>query len=188
MRKMVEVLHTFEDDVVDESGSYHARVVGRQADDGMWEGWVEFEPSGASGDVLVTGVESRQPERVHLIYWATGLSPVYAEGALRRARHPTVVRVRMAEQAVSEAPAPRVVTVPTPPPTAAAVLDPFEIGKKNLDILEQQLRALNRPRLLNIIAAYDLNPGGRDVSRMSDAELVRFIVLTVDAQLAQRVR
>jgi hypothetical protein len=185
---MVEVLHTFEDDIVDESGSYHARVVGRQADDGMWEGWVEFEPSGIPGDVLVTGVESRQPERVHLVYWATGLTLVYAEGALRRARHPTVVRVRVAEQAVSNAPAPRVVTKSAPPPTAAAVLDPFEIGAKNLDILEQQLRALNRPRLLNIIAAYELNPGGQDVAQMSAAELVRFIVRAVDVQLPQRMR
>ncbi|HEY6361623.1 MAG TPA: hypothetical protein VIX63_10995 [Vicinamibacterales bacterium] len=184
---MAEVLRSF-DDVVDESGSYHARVVGRQGDDGMWEGWLEFEPSGSLGDVLVTGVETTQPQRVHLVYWATGLTPVYLEGALHRARNPTVVRVRLPEKAVSDAPAPRVVTIPAPPATAAAVLDPFEVGRKSLDILEQELHALNSPRLLNIIAAFDLNPRGQDVSRMSAAQLVRFIVLAVDAELARRAR
>jgi hypothetical protein len=43
----------------------------------MWEGWIEFVPSDGGGDVLVTPVESRQPERQHLVYWATGLSQVY---------------------------------------------------------------------------------------------------------------
>ena len=69
-----------------------------------------------------------------------------------------------------------------------AVLDPFEIGERNLDILDQELRALNRPRLQNIITAYDLNPGGEDVSWMTDAQLVRFIVVAVETQLAQRTR
>jgi hypothetical protein len=184
---MAEVLLAFDDNVVDESGSYHARVVGRQAEDGMWEGWLEFEPINLRGDVLVTAVETRQPERVHLAYWATGLTPVYVEGALNRARNPTVVRVRMAEQAVSEAPAARLVTIPDAP-APAAILDPFEIGRKSLDILDQELRALNRPRLLNIIAAYQLNPAGRDLSRMSDAQLGRFIVLAVEAALVERAK
>ncbi len=182
---MAEVLVTFDDPVVDDAGSYRVRAVGRQAEDGMWEGWIEFEPAGARGHVLVTAVETRQPEREHLVYWATGLTPVYLEGALHRARNPTVVHVRVAEQAVSDAPAPRLTTVPAVP---AAVLDPFEIGRKNIDILDQQLRALNRPRLLNIIAAYELNPLGKDVSRMSDGQLVRFIVMAVETQLVQRTK
>ncbi len=74
------------------------------------------------------------------------------------------------------------------PPLPTPVLDPFEIGARNLDILRQELTALNRPRLLNIIAAYDLNPGGEDISWMSDAQLVHFIVVAVDTQLPQRTR
>ncbi len=183
---MVEVLATFDDPVIDSSGSYHARAVGRLADDGMWEGWLEFSP--AEGPTLVTGVESRQPERTHLAYWATGLTPVYLEGALVRARNPTVVRVRLAEQAQSGGPAPRVVTVPVGAPTPSAVLDPFEIGRRNLDVLNQELGALDRPRLLNIISAYQLNPGGEDLAWMSDAQLVRFIVVAVEAQMIQRSR
>ena len=66
------------------------------------------------------------------------------------------------------------------------MLDPFEVGAKNLDILEQQLRALNRPRLLNIIAAYELNPGGQDCRGCRPPSSVRFIVLAVDVQLAHR--
>jgi hypothetical protein len=31
----------------------------------MWEGWVEFTPTDGTTEVLVTGIESRQPERTH---------------------------------------------------------------------------------------------------------------------------
>jgi hypothetical protein len=153
----------------------------------MWEGWLEFVPLDGPSDVLVSSVESRQPEREHLVYWATGLTPVYLEGALRRAKHPLTVHVSDPGAPLSEAPAPREVltrTVRGPEP----VLDPFEIGGRNLDILRQELTALNRPRLLNIIAAYDLNPAGEDISWMTHPQLVHFIVVAVDTQLPQRVR
>jgi hypothetical protein len=187
---MAEVLVAFDSPIVDAAGSYRARAVGRQADDGMWEGWIEFERVGKARELLVTGVESTQPERTHLVYWATGLEPIYLEGALARARNPTIVRVRVADpqRAMSDAPAPRIVTYASGPPAPAAILDPFDVGRKNLDILDQQLRAFDRPRLLNIISAYDLNPGKEDVSWMSDAQLVRFIVVAVDTQLTQRAR
>ena len=185
---MAELLVAYETPVSDTSGTYRARAVGRQGDDGMWEGWLEFEPMGSSRKVIVTSIESRQPEKTHLVYWATGLQPTYLEGALGRARNPTVVRVRVAEQAESDAPAPRIVKVPVESSGPAAVLDPLDIGRKNLGILDQELRALDRPRLVNIIAAYNLNPAGEDVSWMSDAQLVRFIVVAVETQLTQRAR
>jgi hypothetical protein len=185
---MAELLVAYETPVSDASGTYRARAVGRQGNDGMWEGWLEFEPVESPGKVIVTSIESRQPEKVHLVYWATGLQPIYLEGALGRARNPTVVRVRVAEHAESDAPAPRIVKVAAEPPMRAAVLDPIEIGRKNLGILDQELRALDRPRLLNIIAAYNLNPAGEDVLWMSDAQLVRFIVVAVETQLTQRIR
>jgi len=68
------------------------------------------------------------------------------------------------------------------------VLDPFEIGARNLDVLRQELTALNRARLLNIIAAYDLNPAREDIDWMTTAQLVHFIVVAVDTQLPQRLR
>jgi hypothetical protein len=185
---MAEVLRSFDDPITDQSGTYHARVVGRFAEDNMWEGWLEFDPIGRKGETIVGPVESRQPEREHLAYWAGGLSPVFVEGALRRAQHPLVVRTRVIEEAVSDHPAPRMVTGPPRDNRPDAVLNPFEVGQRSLDILAQELRALNRPRLLNIIAAYDLNPAKQDIAWMTDAQLVRFIVVAVEAQLIQRAR
>jgi hypothetical protein len=185
---MAEVLTVFETPIADELGSYEARVVGRQAADGMWDGWIEFVPRDEGGDVLVSSVETRQPERHDLAYWATGLTAVYLEGALRRARNPATVTVRVMPAPVSETPAERVVMPATSGPAPAAVLDPFEIGERSLDILAQELRALNRPRLLNIIAAHNLNPAREDLAWMTDAQLARFIVVAVDAQRIQRSR
>jgi len=188
---MAEILRSFDEPIRHSSGTFAARVVGRLADDRMWEGWLEFVPieSGQS-QVIVSAIESRQPERQHLAYWANGLTVVYAEGSLDRALHPIAVRTRLAETPASSAPAPRVVTAPErgrlvgPEP----VLDPFEIGERSLDVLAQELHALNRPRLLNVIAAFDLNPAGEDVSWMSDDQLVTFIVVAVEAQLLQRMK
>lgn len=185
---MAEVLVAFDDSVRDELGEYHARAVGRLAEDNMWEGWIEFVPVDGSSEVLVSGVESRQPEKEHLVYWATGLTPVFLEGALHRARTPLTVHVRTVEVPVSELPARDVTVARVMPPGPEAVLDPFDIGSRNLDQLRQELSALNRPRLLNIIAAYDLNPARTDIDWMSDAQLVHFIVVAVEAQLTQRAR
>lgn len=188
---MAEVLLAFDTPVADKTGTYHPRVVGRLAEDGMWEGWLEFEPIDHAGETLIGPVESRQPEREHLSYWATGLTAVYLEGALHRAQRPVIVRTRVAEEPASDAPAPRAVVVPVQPRTYRrdAVLDPFEAARNSgLDVLDQELRALNRPRLLNIIDGFDLNPRGEDIAWMTDAQLVRFIVVAVDAQSLNRVR
>jgi hypothetical protein len=187
---MAEVLLAFDAPAVDESGTYRARVVGRRADDGMWEGWLEFQPLDHEGDTLVGPVESRQPEAEHLTYWATGLTPIYVEGALRRARRPVIVRTRVVEEPVSDAPAPRAIVVPVHRELHRdAVLDPFEVARHSgLDVLSQELRAFNRPRLVNIIAEFDLNPAGEDLTWMTDAQLGRFIVVAVEAQMLNRVR
>jgi hypothetical protein len=185
---MAEVLRSFDDPIADQLRTYHARVVGRHAEDRMWEGWLEFEPIDGKGETVIGPVESRQPEREHLAYWAGGLTPVFIQGALRRAQNPLVVRTRVIEEPASDHPAPRMVSGPPREIKPEAVLDPFEVGGRNLDILAQELRALNRPRLLNIITAHDLNPSKQDIAWMTDAQLARFIVVAVDAQLVQRGR
>ncbi|MGH9349035.1 MAG: hypothetical protein ACRD26_17395 [Vicinamibacterales bacterium] len=184
---MAEVLLALDFPATDESGTYRPRVVGRRAEDGMWEGWLEFQPVDGVRETLVGPVESRQPEREHLAYWATGLTPVYVEGALRRARRPLTIRTRIVEEPVSDAPAPRPVVMSTQRGfRREAVLDPFEVARQSgLELLAQELRALNRPRLLNIVAEFDLNPGGEHIAWMSDAQLVRFIVVAVEAQSIQ---
>ena len=185
---MAELLMAFEQPVRDESDSYHVRAVGHRAHDGMWEGWFEFIPMEArEAQVVVSSTESRQPAREHLEYWAQGLSVVYAEGALERALHPVAVHVRTVEKPISDAPAPPIITPPRHAAGPEPVLDPFEIGARSLDVLAQELSALNRARLLNIIAAFDLNAVDKDISWMSDQQLATFIVVGVEAQLPRRV-
>lgn len=184
---MSEVLRSFDEPILDNSGEYHARVVGRLADDGMWEGWLEFVPL-AGGKALISPVESRQPEREHLEYWASGLSVVYAEGALLRTRRPTTIRTRVIETPASESPAPRIVTTSPRFGGTKPILDPFEVGSHSLDILHQELRALGRARLLNMIAAYEMNPRGHDLQQLTDTQLIKRIVVAVEAALVDRTR
>lgn len=82
---VTDLLHAFRDPIANRRGTFHGRVVGRQADDGTWEAWLEFAPASDAESFLVTAVESRQQTHVQLLRWATGLTPVYAEGALHRA-------------------------------------------------------------------------------------------------------
>jgi hypothetical protein len=182
---MTEVLVSFHAPISHATGQYAARAVTRHADDGMWQGWLEFEPLDADRPVVVGPVESTQSKREHIQYWATGLTPVFLEGALDRAVKPLAVPAAVPERAVSDAPAPRIHPARVGGPTPEAVLDPFEVGARNLDILRQELGALNRPRLLNIIAAYDLNPAEIDIDWMSDAQLIQFIVTATDVQIKQ---
>ena len=89
MGTVTDVLHAFGDAIEDHRGAFDGRVIGRQAGDGSWEGWLEFAPSNGA-EHLVTDVESRQQTRLQLLRWASGLTPVYAEGALHRA-HPAAL-------------------------------------------------------------------------------------------------
>lgn len=177
---MAEMLRSFDESIRHASGTYRPRVVGRYAEDKMWEGWLEFVPEGG-GKVIVSAVESRQPERAHLEYWAQGLTPVYAEGSLERALHPITVRTRVAETPASDSPAQRVVKVPYTGPRP--ILDPYEVGERSLDILAQELGALGRARLLHIIAAYHMASPAIDTAAKTDDELIGLIVSKVEASL-----
>ena len=86
---MSEVLVQFAELVMDENGrSYVARACGAEMPgDTLWEGWVEFVPADG-GPAIASGRETTQPNRTDAVYWATGLTPIYLEGALQRARHP----------------------------------------------------------------------------------------------------
>ena len=84
---MVDVLiHEFTTLVRDEDGhTYLARAFGRMRKTGSWVGWLEFKPEGTGGVVRRSPIETTQPNRGALVYWATGLELVYLEGALARA-------------------------------------------------------------------------------------------------------
>jgi hypothetical protein len=79
-------IHTISTHIRAKDGpEYEARVYGAQRDDRTWEGWIEFHPMDGNGQVLRTGQETSQPNRMTLDYWAGGLERVYLEGALDRA-------------------------------------------------------------------------------------------------------
>jgi hypothetical protein len=66
--------------------SYTPVVLGEERPDGTWEGSIQFLPAEpATGRVLYTDRETTQPNRGALEYWASGLEPVYFEGAFARA-------------------------------------------------------------------------------------------------------
>lgn len=65
--------------------TYTVRSYGKERTDGTWTGWIEFEPDDSRKPKLLTDQETSQPNRVAAEYWATGLEPVYFEGAFERA-------------------------------------------------------------------------------------------------------
>jgi hypothetical protein len=175
---MAEVVFQIPEPVVVDGRAYTAQVCGRPADV-VWEGWIEFEST--DGAVLRTARETTQPDRAALVYWATGLSATYLEGAFSRALHPSVVR---APEAIArphfDEPAP---TVTTSDRTAGApvhpVLDPFSVAEKGESLLRQELSALHAWRLRDIVRAYELADASVDLEPLTHAELIEFIVSSV---------
>jgi len=62
---------------------YRVRIEGQQRPDSTWGGRLAFV-DGKS--ILRTGQETSQSNRQALEYWATGLEPIYLEGAFARAK------------------------------------------------------------------------------------------------------
>lgn len=85
---MAEVLVKFESEFKGPDGKfYEAKACGEGRDDGLWEGWLEFTPIGG-GEPVETDRETTQPNRDDTLYWATGLTTTYIDGALHRAMTP----------------------------------------------------------------------------------------------------
>lgn len=86
---MPVILVKFDEAIADASGEmYFAEAAGREREDGLWEGWLEFLPV-AEGRPLCSERETTQPNRKDLEYWAQGLTRVYLQGALVRAESGT---------------------------------------------------------------------------------------------------
>lgn len=99
---MAETFAQFDAPVLDTRGvSYTTKVCGRERDDGLWEGWIEFENT-LTGQTLRTFRETTQPNSQDMTYWASGLTAVYLEGALDRARAGAPVQVDASERAFDE--------------------------------------------------------------------------------------
>ena len=175
---MAQILMQFDAPVVHTDGtSYAARVCGREREDGLWEGWIEFVDA-ATGTVLRTVRETTQPNLRDLTYWATGLSPVYLEGALARIlTAPRPVKTTPAPPPHFDGPAPRQEKPPAPPDS---ILNPFSVYAKNPDLLAQELTALRGWHLRQIIRDYDLvDEDTIRLENMSEPELGTLIMQRV---------
>ncbi len=84
---MAKLLQEYLSEVIAADGTtYTVRSYGEERADGTWIGWLEFNPADASKPSLHTEQETSQPNLTAVEYWATGLEPVYFEGAFKRAR------------------------------------------------------------------------------------------------------
>jgi hypothetical protein len=183
-RKVIaEVFVTYNDPIATTDGTvFQARACGREMNDGRWEGWIEFESIDGM-EVLRSGRETTQPNRDDAAYWATGLTPVYLEGALTRAREPRV--------AVAPVPQPRpafdgprhdghLPPLDETEPLPESVLNPFSVYRKGEGVLRNQLSALAAWHLVNIVQAYDLSDQPTPtLERTAAPQLVELIVAEV---------
>jgi hypothetical protein len=151
---MAQTLIRFETPVTYSDGrQYRAQACGRERDNGQWEAWLEFKDV-TSGEILRSQRETTQPNQTDAVYWATGLTPVYLEGALDRILRPPKHRE----------------AAPVPPPhfdgpaphrravvsNREPILDPFSVYDKSPDLLAQELTALRGWHLRQIIRDFEL--------------------------------
>jgi hypothetical protein len=179
---MAEVLVRFTEDIVAPDGTpYRAQACGAETAKGMWQGWIEFTPPNGE-PVLRSPRETTQPNRQDTVYWATGLTAVYLEGALARALTPphATPAAETIEPSVYDGPAP---AFATEEPPASGVLDPFSVYRKGEALLRGQLAAMSSWHLVNIIRAYGLSEQSPDaLGRLNQAELLELIVAAVKAE------
>ncbi len=84
---MSDVMTQLPETVSDARGTFRARAMARQRGDRSWEGWLEFLPTDSNrSSGYTTPIETLQHDRATMERWASGLTRVYAEGALSRAR------------------------------------------------------------------------------------------------------
>jgi hypothetical protein len=175
-RPVAEVLVQFTDPVVSpEKRLFVARACGAEMADGLWEGWIEFIPADG-GPAQRTRRETTQPKREDAVYWATGLTPVYLEGALERAQRPARQAAPCIPPPVFDGPADDM----TAPPAPESILNPFSVYRKGEALLRNQLGALSPWHLVNIIRAHglsDLDPA--TLNRLDTTALIETIVTAV---------
>jgi len=182
---VAEVLLEYPDAVTSQAGkNYIARACGSETRNGQWQGWLEFVPIG-EGEPIRSARETTQPNRQDTRYWATGLTPVYLEGALRRSQRPPV-------RPVAQTPDPPHFDGPAEPfvvqgGTTEAPLDPFSVYQKGEALLRRQLAAFAGWHLVNIIRKYELSREDPAVlANRPPAQLIEIIVDGVRRQPARR--
>jgi hypothetical protein len=181
---MAEVLVEFTEPLALSDGSrYVARVCGGEMDSGLWHGWIEFVPV-EGGAVLRSGRETTQPNRADAVYWASGLSRVYLEGALERTLRPHAPRpARTLEPPFYDGPAD---APPSGDRRTESILNPFSVYRKGEALLRDQLDALSAWHLVNIIRDYGLSRlPADDLNALSKGDLIAVIVSAVREESVQ---
>jgi hypothetical protein len=86
MAHVIHCVQQYSAALVDAYGwRYVARVYGAWRPDDRWDGWFVFFPLDG-GRVMATDRETTQGSLAAVRYWASGISTVYLDGALARAR------------------------------------------------------------------------------------------------------
>ena len=85
----MEFVHQFRTQIARPDGTrYVARAYTDQETIGtLWEAWLVFFPMDG-GTAVATDRETTQSKRDDVDYWASGIEPIYLEGALVRALEP----------------------------------------------------------------------------------------------------
>jgi hypothetical protein len=158
--------------------NYRVRACGSLLDESRWQGWLEFEPADG-GQTLRSGRETTQPNRTDTLYWASGLSMVYIEGALKRTLEPVL------RETAPPLPEPAF-DGPAPPfsdvrgGNGTSVLNPFSVYRKGETVLRDQLHALSAWHLVNIIRDHELSEVPvEQLNAMRENELIELIVANV---------
>lgn len=189
---MAETLLQFQWTVVAPDGTaYRAKACGSPMPDGMWQGWLEFEPTDG-GEVMRSPRETTQPNRTDAEYWASGLTPIYLEGALRRAFEGPV-RIPTSIITPPHYDRPAAASTIAPPPTresaARSVLDPFSAYEKGEALLRRQLAALSAWHLVNIVVEYELSDMPVEtLNTRPTSDLIEMIVVGVREETARTTR
>jgi hypothetical protein len=181
---MAEILVKFDEPIATDGGkTYFAQAAGREVEGGLWQGWLEFQTVGDESDPLASGMETTQPNRTNLEYWAQGLTRVYLEGALARAillaeppgeGAPIDSNRSRFEEPRSRRERPLAPATPVPP---RAILNPFQVYAQGEEILRRELNALSRDHIKSIVAAYHLGASQQDeVNSSSRSDLIEAIV------------
>jgi hypothetical protein len=176
---LAETLLAFSEPVSSDSAiQYLARACGAPKGH-TWEGWIEFVPIDG-GTIVRSGRETTQPNLEDLRYWATGLTNVYLEGALRRALEPLRRAAVEYDPPAYDGPAPDFGAEPI----AESVLNPLLVYRNGETQLRQRLGALSAWHLVNIVREYDLSVQSVDsLTQLTMAELIELIVTATRARM-----
>lgn len=175
-RRMAEMLATFPTAITGPDGVvYRVRACGSVATDGLWHAWLEFTPL-AGGVSVCSSRETTQPNRTDAEYWAAGLTPVYLDGALRRALAAPPANVSPHREPVSFEPPSAPVRRP-PSGIRESALDPFSVYAKGEQLLRRQLGALSQWHLVNIAVAHEL--ADEDIAALNQRPSAYLIELIV---------